>query len=133
VGERAPFDLLQDGKRVDQLRGKCLTGFIVSLTCPHCDRLAESSELLEEGGGEPIWIVGPGPDAAEKFAARHSLPPMRVYSLTDRQGAWPFPSRGTSIPFTPLRVVLDQALGVKDLSQRQTLPTKEEKKKLCGR
>jgi hypothetical protein len=132
AGERAPFDLSRGGETISQLSADCLTGFVVSPDCPFCQRLAASFTGLEEGVEEPIWIVIGEDEVAREFSDEYSLSPSLVYSLTTRKTLWPFSRSVPTIPFTPLRIIIDRNLVIVDLSQSQSIPPSDKKAELCA-
>lgn len=132
VGKRSPFDLVNGGTTISQLPDDCMTGFVVTATCPFCNRLAESFAALGDSETEPVWFVSGGAEATRTFSEEHSLPPRLVYSLAKRKRMWPFSAREPSIPFTPLRVILNRSLVIMDLSQSQSIPSAAEKEELCA-
>ena len=123
VGEKIPFELTRSGTTVGMLDDDCVTAFIVSVTCPHCARLAQSFSGTDGRKGEPLWLVLEGPEAAQDFTEENSLPESLVFSIVNPADTWFFSDRRFSIPFTPLRAILDRNLVIKDLSQSQTIPS----------
>lgn len=132
VGEEVPFHLLQGEHRVLKLETRCVTAFVVSVGCPHCDKLAESFASVQERKSEPIWIVIDGKEAAQAFAEVHSLPPTLVFGMSVPRVSRLLHGREPRIPFTPLRIVLDDHLVVRNLSQRQVVPLEKEKEAFCA-
>jgi hypothetical protein len=131
VGEKLPFRLIQSGNPVSELPNDCLTAFIVSVTCPHCSRLADSVSGSETGE-EPLWFVLEGPEEVKEFMVGHSLRPNLVFSISQPRHRWFFPGAAVSVPFTPMRVVLDRNLVVRHLSQSHEIPAEQERNALCA-
>jgi hypothetical protein len=135
VGEAFPLSLAQGGKSVERLPADCSMGFVVSTSCPHCARLAEAylsptGGTAEQATEDPIWIVLEGSDAARDFAQEHGIPRRLVYGVLPSRG-WLFRPREAYVPFTPMGIILDKVLTVRDLSQNTSAPGMAALEALC--
>lgn len=122
-----PVSLVQRGHYVDHL-DSCSVAFVVSVACHQCQRLAAriSSASLQI---EPLWVILEPPPAAEEFGSTHSLPRSSIFSIDIGQRLF---ARTLRVPLTPLRVILNRNLVVREISPIQTMPSVEELNTLCA-
>jgi len=132
VGMRFPYEVA--GLPEHDPHGGCLVAFVVSATCPACQRLAaQYSESTGNVEAKPFWMLDDDAHGLDAWSRNHELPRDRVLGLGPLVRApWQRPITG-SVWFTPTRVILEGGtLELIDLRPSDAYPTESELTTLCS-
>lgn len=136
VGKPLPFEILDgDGEVVDGLPSPCRVAFVCSTECPFFAALADSMSRIDfdtiPGNRRPLWLVSGDTEQALAWGQSHGIARENIRTLTPRSNGPFLPSTRGRIWFTPLRLLLDGSLQVRDARPSDVLPSQTEAADLC--
>lgn len=132
IGSQLPFEIsLMDGEwaGLSIPSAGCAEAFLCTTTCAACRALA--LDLAGGKGVDALWLLPGSWEEISRWASETGVELAKVGRLEPRKSAWGGWVSG-KIWFTPLRLVLSEALTVKDMWPAIDLLTQSEVEAKCA-